>query len=142
MGYDLHPKNKNVEALSIGAFSWPIFLQETGMGYVLGYGAGRSPGTYVYSTGNNGSPASNNGYKVSATEAKMMARIARGFISVQRFINKEWEAMPEDERKRGQEMKSHDGVNPLYKTGWHEDQLKKIEKFAEFAEKSGGFRIF
>ena len=88
MGYDLRPKNKNVEEMRINAFVWPFILQDTGMGYVLGYGAGMRPGTYVYLNGNNGSPASNDGYKVTATEAKTMAKIARGYLSVKAFVNK------------------------------------------------------
>lgn len=59
MGYDLTAKNKKVEGISIGAFSWPIILQETGAGYVIGYGAGRTPARYVYQNGNSGSPVSN-----------------------------------------------------------------------------------
>lgn len=142
MGYDLRANNKKIETFSIGAFSWPIILQETGMGYVLGYGEGREPASYVYQTGNIGSPASNDGYKVSSAEAKAMAMVARGFVSVQRFIKKTWDEMPEDERKRTQEIKNHDGTKPLYKQAWHEDRLKMIEKFAEFAEQSKGFSIW
>jgi hypothetical protein len=70
MGYDLIPINKEVESISIGAFSWPMYLQETGMGYVLGYGAGLRPGSYVYQDNNNGSPASNDGFKVSVNRSK------------------------------------------------------------------------
>ena len=38
MGYTLVPRNKKVDDIDIGAFSWPIVLQETGAGYLLGYG--------------------------------------------------------------------------------------------------------
>lgn len=141
MGYDLVPKSKDVEEISIGAFSWPIILQETGMGYVLGYGEGRSPGQYVYIPDKRGaSPASNDGYFVTSSEAKMMAAVGRGFVSVQRFINNEWDAMPEDQRKRDLEAKLIDG-RKLYKQPWHEDRLKQIEQFCDFAEKSKGFKI-
>jgi len=86
MGYLLKPKNKKVESINVGAFSWPIILQETGAGYVLGYGAGRAPASYVYQDGNKGSPASNDGYKVNGTEAKAMASVLRGYATVQRFV--------------------------------------------------------
>jgi len=141
MGYDLKPTNKKIESISFGAFFWPIILQETGMGYVIGYGEGREPATYVYRTGNKGSPASNDGFNVSSTEAKAMAMVARGFVLVQRFIAKSWEEIPEQERERQKAIKNHDGTKPLYKTAWHEDRLKLIEKFAEFAEQSKGFSI-
>ena len=141
MGYDFRPRNKKIDGFHFGAFLWPMFLQETGMGYVVGYGAARSPESYVYHPDKRGaSPVSNDGYAISSEEAKMMARIARGFISVNRFINKEWETYPEDERKRLQETMAYNNV-PLYKTGWHEDRLKQLESFAEFAEKSKGFKI-
>ena len=43
MSYDLTARNKNVPNIRIDAFSWTIMLQDTGMGYVLGYGANISP---------------------------------------------------------------------------------------------------
>ncbi|EPL7677462.1 hypothetical protein RG089_000597 [Elizabethkingia anophelis] len=144
MGYDLIAKKKDAEDLSIGAFSWPHMLQETGMGYVLGYGANFKPGTYVYQSGRKGSPSSNDGYRVTSFEAKAMAAVARGYVSVNRFINKQYEEMPEDERK-GYENALYHGdegiVRKLYLQPVSEDYLKKLEKFADFAEKSGGFEI-
>lgn len=141
MSYDLIPKNKNVNELRVGSFSWPIFLQETGAGYVLGYGQGRTMGSYVYQQGNKGSPVSNDGYKVTSTEAKMIAKILRGFVSVQRYVNKEWEAIPEADREFLQKQKVMDYGTPLYRGTWHEDRLKEMEKIAEFAEQSKGFTI-
>lgn len=140
MGYDLYPNNKEINGISIGALSWPMYLQETGMGYVLGYGTGFKPGSYVYSQGNNGSPVSNDGYRVTATEAKMMAKVARGYVAVQRFVNKEWEALPEAELKYYENAKSL-GEQPLYRGKMHEDHLVWLEKFADWAEKSKGFNI-
>lgn len=143
MGYDLIAKNKKskTQHISIGAFSWPIFLSYTGMGYVIGYGAGINPGTYVYKPQNKtGSPASNDGYEVSSMEAKAMAMCARGFVSVNRFLNKEWDEIEESERERMKITKGYDGKD-LYNQGWAEDRLLQIENFAEFAEQSGGFKI-
>lgn len=141
MGYDLSPKDKKAGDFSMGAFFWPIMLQETGMGYVLGYGAGRTPGSYVYIPDKRGaSPASNDGYFVTATEAKMMATVGLGFVSVQRFLIKEWKALPEEEHKKQWDYKTHEG-KLLYNQPWHEDRLKQIEQFCEFAEKSKGFKI-
>ena len=134
MGYDLKPKNKKLESLAVGAFTWPIFLQETGMGYVLGYGAGMKSGSYVYQNGNNGSPVSNDGYKVSSSQAKMMAAVARGYVSVQRFVNKEWEALSEEDLKYWE-------ASHYCRKKMHEDHLKFLEKFADWAEQSRGFTI-
>lgn len=140
MGYDLNPKNKALESLTIGAFSWPIFLQETGMGYVLGYGTGFKPGSYVYNNGNNGSPVSNDGYKVTATEAKAMAKVARGYISVQRYVNKEWEQLSEEQAKECEQANERFAWK-TYRGKMHEDHLVWLEKFADWAEKSKGFTI-
>lgn len=140
MGYDLNPINKALNSLSIGAFSWPIFLQDTGMGYVLGYGSGFKPGSYVYNDGNNGSPVSNDGYKVTSSEAKAMAKVARGYVSVQRFVNKEWEVLSEEEAKQCEESNNRHSFK-IYRSKMHEDHLVWLEKFADWAEKSKGFTI-
>lgn len=140
MSYDLRAKNKDVKDMPVGAFSWPIFLQDSGMGYVLGYGSGMRPGSYVYQNNNSGSPASNDGYKVTATEAKMMAKVARGYISVQRFVNKEWDDLPEEDKKQKEEAQKN-STHPIYRLKVHEDHLKKLEQIADFMEKSGGFTI-
>lgn len=143
MGYDLIARKKTAKITehSIGMFSWPMFLQETGMGYILEYGKSITISQYVYTPAKNGgSPVSNDGYPVSSFQAKAMAAVARGFIKTSRFINKEWESIPEEEAQRMREYKSHDGTT-LYHQAWHEDRLKQLEKFAEFAEQSGGFTI-
>ncbi|HAH24960.1 MAG TPA: hypothetical protein DCL77_14600 [Prolixibacteraceae bacterium] len=144
MSYDLVPANKELEEISMGAFSWPIILQETGMGYILGYGAGRTPATYVFTPAKNGgSPASNDKYKVSATQAKAMAMVARGFISVKEFINKEWQEMTEEDREFKKKFaESWKGNRPLYLPETGQRFLDEVKKFAEFAEKSKGFKIY
>ena len=139
MSYDLYPRNKKVKEYHIGGLMWPIMLYETGAGYVIGCGEGRTPASYVYQTGNNGSPISNDGYRVASLEAKMMAKVIRGFCSVQRFVNKEWEGIPEPQRTEQLEYISCG--KKLYRGQWHEDRLKQLESFAEFAEASGGFTI-
>jgi hypothetical protein len=136
MGYSLVAikKNAKISEMPVGVFTWPIFLQDTGMGYVLGYGAGMLPASYVYQNGNNGSPSSNDGYKVTATQAKMMATVARGYVSVQRFVNKQWDELePEDRAEREK--------SDVYRKKMHEDHLKKLEAIADFMEQSGGFKI-
>lgn len=144
MSYDLKPRNKKIEEVRFGAFIWSIMLQETGMGYVLGYGANITPASYVYNTGRKGSPVSNDGYRVSSDEAKAMAKVARGYISVKRFINKQYEEAS-DEQKNNWKSALYYGekrlVKKLYEQEVSEDLLLKIEKFADFAENSNGFAI-
>lgn len=141
MSYDLYPRNKNVDDISFGIFSWPIILHETGMGYVLGFGNAKNPGQYIYSSGKKGSPLSNDGYKVTSKEAKAMALVARGYVSVKKFINKEWEELSESERKLHKEIKSIVDNRLIYNQQTSNEFLSKIELFADFAEKSGGFCI-
>lgn len=140
--YTLKPKSrsKKVKAISVGAFTWPIILQVTGAGYVLGYGAGRTPGSYVYKDGNIGSPSSNDGYTVTSEEAVMMAKVLHGYISVQRFVNKEWDAMPTDEKERLLNITIPDS-GKLYRGYVVEERLKQYENIANFCELSKGFSI-
>lgn len=144
MSYDLIARNKKISSIGIGAFSWPIMLQDTGMGYVLGYGANVEPASYVYQGGNNGSPSSNDGYKVTSFEAKAMAKVARGYISVKRFINKQYEDMDEKKREFYKSSLYH-GENGIVKKMFEqpvsEEFLQKLDVFAEFAEQSNGFKI-
>ena len=136
MGYDLQARNKNIEDHTVGAFTWSIMLQESGAGYIIGYGKGVIPGTYVYHSENqNGTPNSNDGYKITAKEAKMISYVVYGYVAVCRFNNKTWEGFTEEEKIERKERTMY--VQPVDE-GW----LKKVEKFAEFADKSGGFRIY
>jgi hypothetical protein len=110
------------------------------MGYVLGYGEAKCPGQYIF-IDRKGSPVTNDGYKVTNAEAKAMALVAKGYVSVKEFINKEWQSLPEETRLRHKNAPCLDSTRPLYIPEVGEEFLTKIRKFAEFAEKSKGFRI-
>lgn len=142
MGYYLKAKAKEAKNINVGGFIWPFILQETGMGYVLGYGSGKDPASYIYSSGKNGSPVSNDKYKVTATEAKAMALVGRGFLSVQKYVNKQWiEDYPDEaDRKAKSEMRGFSG-QPLFRSQMGEKTLKVIEDVVEFLEQSKGFTI-
>jgi hypothetical protein len=62
-------------------------------------------------------PTTNDGYPVTAEEAKAMALYARGYASAERY-KLEQQCSDEDER-------------------W----LQKLERFADWAEQSGGFAV-
>lgn len=143
MSIELVPKtrSKKVKSIWVGGMIWGIYLEETGMGYVLGYGAGRTPGSYVYKSGNNGSPVSNDGYEVTEEEALMMARVGRGFLSVQRFVQKEWDSLTPEQYKEQWDYKTRPEGKLLYNQPWHEERLKQIEAIVDFMEKSKGFKI-
>lgn len=140
MGFGLKPRNKKVKEFYIGTFSWKVMLQDTGMGYVLGYGSDIEPGTYIYQSGNIGSPISHDGYKVSSFEAKAMALVARGYISVKRTINQRYNEMTEEEKSYHKNTRNFEG-RKLYNGPVSEVFLLALERFAEFAENSGGFTI-
>jgi hypothetical protein len=143
MAYDLTPRKKGVKGITVGAFSWPMFLQETGAGYVIGYGEGMSPGSYVYQSNNSGSPVSNDNYRVTSAEAKAMAMCMRGYITVSAFINKEWEEKypNEAERKKMQAFICPGTNKLLYNTPMAQVRLEELVKIADFMEASGGFTI-
>lgn len=144
MSYDLKPRNKNIEEISIKAFIWPMMLQKTGMGYLLGYGSDIQPSRYIYLPRKKSSPVSNDGYKVSSFEAKAMSQISRGYISVKKLINKQYESMTEIEKNETLSAKYYGEkglVQNLYEHPVDEEFLKALEIFADFAEKSQGFEI-
>lgn len=139
MGYDLIPKKEGVESKSGMIFTWPVILQETGAGYLFGYGENTfKPGYYVYNNSlpNNGSPVSNDGFEVSKEDAIIMARIFRGYVYVKRTLREEWLEKSEDERAMIKDFYG-DKVEPPA-----EVFLQKIESLADFFEQSEGFNIF
>lgn len=140
MGYALRPRNKELETFRIGAFSWTWLLGE-GVGLAVFYGNSHRPASYVYSPrkvrGGISSPASNDGFPVSKKESKIMALLAIAVIHRYKHINEEVSKLSEEERERKKSM-----FPDIYNWGVREDFLEKAEKFAEFAEKSNGFRIF
>lgn len=123
MGYELVPNN-NIEQYKFGAFSWPLVLVACGYlfpavklengGWEMAGNANeldaRFPADITYPL-----TLTNDGFKITDEEAKIMARCARNYVAIKR-------GYPEDERIRS-------------------DFLDRIEAFANWAEKSGGFSI-
>lgn len=138
MGYDLIPKRKEVEAKSGMILTWPIILQETGAGYLLGYGdITFDPGKYIYDGSRpDGSPVSNDGFDVSKEDSLVMARLFRGYVSVKRALREEWNKIPESRKVWIKSMRGN-GVEPPA-----EVFLQKVEALAEFCEQSEGFNIW
>lgn len=125
MSYDLRPNNEELGEFDFGAFSWPILLEACGYYFIAikkgprwNFVAGvdeRMGDTYP-------KILSNDGFQVTEEEAKVMARIARNFVATQR-------ALPDTEEK--------DAWPARIRT----DFVDRYEKFADWAEKSGGFSI-
>ena len=134
MGYDLIPINKGVKSMRGYIFTWPMLLTMTGAGYLFGYGDNRATaGTFFYDEGV--CPVSNDGLKVSAEDAVTIARLFKGFVSVERANKVEWEKLNDLQRKL--RLSFDKRAEPC-----GERFLKEAETLADFCEKSGGFEIW
>ena len=140
MGYDFKPKNKSAGWYQLGAFSWP-FMLKAGLGLVLGTGEGFKPAEFIYITRPDKKCVQyNDGAKVTATEAKELARVARWIARIQEARIKQWEKVPADERTR-MENDNKLMTPRIYKLPWHPEAVARFTKFADWAERSGGFSI-
>lgn len=158
MGYDFEPDN-DVEWFHLGAFSWPVLLEYAfGTLFPTMHGGGqwyccfgldeRMPEGDDYPR-----IISNDGFHVTEEEAKIMARMTRNFVAIQK-------SLPEDNRPGGatiegsaEGFKKDDvmkalirGMHGNVQTGpWpvkiRDDFTEKFERFAEWMETSGGFKI-
>ena len=153
MGYDLQPKNKDAGDFHFGAFSFPVLLEACG--YL--FSAIQSGGRWYCAFGSDERMGdtypmilSNDGFKVTAKEAKIMARIARNFVTIQRTL-------PDENTSDGIEGKAefkrddvlalmqramHPTAPPKWPTKIRTDFTDRFEQFAEWAEKSEGFEIW
>lgn len=136
MGYDLTPRKKDVLSKNGMLFTWPRILNETGACYLFGYGTNPlSPGQYIYNGSRGpGSPVSNDGFKVTNEEAKIMAKLFKGYVFVKRGIMEEWEKKTGDEKAL---ILSFNNQNEPLSVEF----INKVEELAEFCEQSGGFTI-
>lgn len=136
MGYDLRPRNKAAGEFQMGAFSW-CWMLDNGVGLPVGYGPGFSPGQFCYRARPDGlCIGHNDGARVTAAEAKDMARVARWLADYQDDLYALWMRGPEDRRKHMQDDSSR-----LYKAPVRRDFVEKVRAFAAWAEASGGFRV-
>jgi hypothetical protein len=157
MGYDFTAKNKAAGDFHLGASSFPVLLEACG---------------YLFSSIHHGGQwycafcadarmgkeypmiLSNDGFKVTAGEAKIMARMARNYVAIQRTLPEEnmSEGIAGTKGKEGFRREDLErtliavmnDVRPDEK--WprkiRADFVDKFEKFAEWAENSGGFEIW
>lgn len=132
MGYDLSPRHKKTDGFHFGAFSFPVLLEacgylftciQDGPQWKAVFGPDPRMGDPP-SRGGSGYPVliSNDGFPVSAFEAKVMARVARNFVLLNRPNPSDPNFVP---------------ARPI-----REDFLDTFERFADWADTSGGFRIF
>ena len=136
MGFDLRARRKDADDFSMGAFSWAWML-DNGVGLPVGYGPGFAPAQFVYRTRPDGKCIGyNDGARVTAAEAKDMAKVARWLADYQDDLYAQWMKEPEESRKR-----MEDSPSRLYKLPVRRDFVEKVRAFADWAEKSGGFSV-
>ncbi len=140
MGFDLIPRNKAVGEFRIGAYAWPSLLDQ-GIGWPLGRYPGLLPGQYIHTVDRTrrGTPDTNDGYRVTATEAREMAKIAWYVSAQHRAWREHWETLPTSTRELV-EQKCHDSPS-VYRVPPRWEFIDLTERFADWAERSGGFRI-
>lgn len=137
MGFDLSARNKAAGDFHWGAFGWSWAL-EAGMGLPFGHGSGVEPASFVYSGRPDGCSLSyNDGARVSAKEAKEMAKLARWIAEYQENLYNIFMREPEEKRKL-MEADHH----RLYTLPVRRDWVERLRDFADWAEKSGGFRVY
>jgi hypothetical protein len=158
MSYDLAPTNKKAGTFSFGAFSFPILLDACGYLFPCIHNGGqwycafgvdpRMPQGDTYPR-----ILSNDGFKVTANEARIMARVARNLVAIQRSLP---DPSPEELAGAGiqqkMEFKREDveamllramsGAKEHWPLKIRSDFTDKFERFAEWAERSGGFEIW
>ena len=112
-------------------------MLDAGLGLVLGTGAGFRPAQFIYiSRPDNKCVQYNDGAHVTAKECKDLAKVSRWIADIQDARIKQWAEVAPDEQHRMSADKSG-----LYKLPWHPDVVKRFRDFADWVEKSGGFRI-
>jgi hypothetical protein len=145
MGYDFKPRNKSAGDYQLGAFSWP-FMLEAGLGLVLGIGEGFRPGEFIYLRRPDDLCVEYNyGARVTALECRELARVARWIAAVQEARLKQWATVSKEEQDRMRseaDRRLNSGESKLYKLPWHPDVIKRFRDFADWAERSGGFKIW
>lgn len=136
MGYDLAPRNKAEEGFHFGAFSFPVLLEACGYLWPAISGGARwyhVSGVDPRMGTNYPLILSNDGFPVTAEEARIMARVARNYVAIQR-------SLPED----------HGAGDTIDTPDWQRAFPRKIrpdfvdtfERFAAWAPRSHGFRIW
>jgi len=158
MSYDLKPMNEAVEWFRFGAFSFPVLLEACGALFPCIHNGGayycvwgvdpRMPKGDDYPR-----ILSNDGFPVTADEARIMARVARNFVAIQRTLP---DPTPEELVGAGLRQKTtfkREDVEALVLRAmsgtpehWPQkiraDFIEKIDAFARWAETSGGFEIW
>jgi hypothetical protein len=155
MGYDLHPTNADAGGFHFGAFSFPILLEHCGLLWPVQMQAGRwfcAFGVDPRMPQGDNYPRliSMDGFPVTEEEARIMARVARNLVAVQRLLpetnkvgdmrDKATFTRPDVEEALKRAMR-HDLPADPWPAKIRGDFVDQFEAFAAWAERSGGFEI-
>lgn len=126
MSFQLVPTAEGAYTLELANGVWEQTLLD-GVGLPLGFGHSLREGHSVFS----GYVPPNHHYdlKVTPTEAAHMVAVARGLVEVWRSQQEVWAKATPEERAAFVRMPPTD------------DDIERVETFAEFAAQSGGFTI-
>ena len=137
MSFDLRPSNKKVSTYCMGSSCY-FWMMDNGVGMVVGYGKGIEPGSYIFhKRKDDNNLMYNDGAKVTAREAKEMSKIALRLSDYQDMLYNEFEKL--DEKTKKEYQKNEKGY---YNLPIRRDFVENIRAFSEFAQKSGGFRVY
>jgi len=128
--------NNDVDDFPFGAFSFPVLLQACGYLFPCVSHGGQwtfVPGLDARMPKRDDYPRliSNDGFPVTDEEAKIMARMARNFVAIQRSI-------PSDQVDPGPDVQE---IMRPWPRRIRADFVDRIEAFAEWAPGTGGFQI-
>ena len=131
MAYDFRP-NTATEAFHMNAFSWPYLLATFGYLFPVIHQGPQwcmAPGGDPRLTGSEPEIITNDGFPVTAEESKIMARMVRNVVAIQR-------SLPEESRW-------HPGMrDEPWPVKIRNDWVDLFERFAQWLERSEGFQIW
>jgi len=134
LSYYFKPRNKNLEPFRMGWVTWGFILDDI-IGYLYPYkGKG---GRFIYNSENDKRfntdypDIINSDFRVTAEESRIMARMVRNFILL--YKNSE-EGDIEKAIKEGWKIET------IIPRGIRQDIIYSLQDFADWAEKSQGFR--
>jgi len=159
MSYDLIPVNEDAGDFRFGAFSFPVLLEACGCLFACIHNGAKwycAFGTDPRMPEGDDYPRllSNDGFAVTAEEARIMARVARNFVAIQRTLPEPSPAeLAGAGLKQKVEFRREDVETMLMRAmgggsagPWpmkiRDDFTATFEKFADWADRSDGFAIW
>lgn len=152
MSYDLVPNDTTAGVFAMGVLSWPVLLEACGYLFPCIHNGGRWHCMFGVDdrmgTGEYPLILTNDGFPVTEEEARIMARIARNYVATQRLLPEDNESAPALSKEA---LTRDDAMNAMRQglfggnTKWplkvRTDIVDRIDRFADWADKSQGFCI-